>query len=909
MFTNTSSYSGPSYITFDTSLLAGWYQAKMDTAMVSAMRSAGVSPKITSPVEKITPPWDHTLDQLDFDERLRKALGGGDIFGANDSFFKQDMPDDQRDLFKSYKALLHLQTLAEYAADDKTFSGLLPGLDTRFQTGMTELMGFVNELSTESYLLSNGVVDDKLDSEVSIARPLTSWTGLAVQTTAFDAAIPGLVGDEVFNISVLKGGVTTDVAIDLANVTGTLNLDNVAAYINQELSANNIFTQVKRERIYDEAKYKAENDPANPDPLPTSFGLMIKGVSTEQVSFSAAAATPAIYLAGTSGLNDTETGQLLKLTDIAGGTPTIAAGDRIVLAEDQTANAVASVLDSKGHVYVLGNTDGDLGNFVNQGEQDMYLRKYDSAGTMIWEQMLGATDTAEGFGLAVDSSDNVVVVGTVEGLLTATSTGGGKDTFVTKYDSTGQEVFTRQIAPGGDDGARDVTIAADGSIFVTGVVDTTLASTETYGGGHDGYITKLDNDGTLAWNRQFGATTDEIGEAITVDANGDIFVASTEDGNIKVTKYGGADGTSAALWNVDLGAAGYSTIGGITIDNGSVYLVGSTDQTGFGSAQLTAHSGDAEDGFLIKITDNGGSGTVDYTTFVSGGDVDRINDITISNGTIYVAGETRGDLGTGTYKSGVDGFVAEFDVSGTQNWTYQYEGFEGNAKAQGISVDPGGSSVLDKLGILSGEIEYSHATTITANSTVRAGDYFRLSVDGAYGKKVTIDDDETLRSLTFKINALLPLEARAKVRRTSEGDVLHIEVEKGVRLDLIAGLEGSDALAGLGIKVSTLYNDGSLLDSDEEREKTIPIFGLGFEPGISLDTETNAAYALEILNSALKEVRDIFREITKDPALEALFKNGKKASGPVPAYLTAQLANYSAGLARLSSGPSFSIFG
>lgn len=909
MFMSSPAPYRPSIITFDTSLLSGWYQAKMDTAMVSAMRSAGISPTITPAVEKVTPPWDYTLDQLDFDERLRKALGGGDIFGAKDPFFNQDMPEDQRDLFKSYKALLHLQTLAEYAADEKTFSGLLPGLDSRFQIGMSELMGFVNELETQSYLMSAGVVDDKLDSEVSVARPATNWTGLAVQTTAYDDPVPGLVGDEVFTISVDKGTSTVDVVIDLANVAGTLNLDNIADYINQELAANNVFSKVKRERIYDEVKFNEDQDPANPDPLPTSFGFEIQGISTEKLTFSAAAAAPAIYVAGTSGLNETETGQFIKLTDIAGGSPTIAAGDRVSLAEDQTANAVGSVLDSKGHVYVLGNTNGDLGDFVNQGEQDMYLRKYDSAGTLIWEQMLGATDTAEGFGFAIDASDNVVVVGEVKGLLSATSTGGGTDTFVTKYDSSGQELFTRQIAPGGDDGARGVTIGSDGSIFVTGVVDTKLASTETYGGGHDGYVTKLDSDGTLAWNRQFGAATDEIGQAITVDTNGDIFVASTEDGNIKVTKYGGADGTSAALWEVDLGAAGFSTVGGITVDNGSVYLAGSTDQAGFGSSQLNAHSGDAEDGFLVKIADNGGSGSVDFTTFVSGGDVDRINDITVSNGTIYVAGETRGDLGTGTYDKGVDGFVAEYDVSGTQNWNYQYAGFEGNAKAQAISVDPAGSSVLDKLGILSGEIEYSHSGTITANSTVRAGDYFRISVDGGYGKKITIDDDETLRSLTFKINAVLPLAARASVRRTSDGDVLRIEVEKGVRLDLEAGLEGFDALAGLGIKVSTLYDDGSLLDSEEEKSDTTPIYGLGLESGISLDTETNAAYALEILNSALKEVRDIFRDITKDPALEALLKNGSKTSGPVPAYLTAQLANYSAGLARLGAAPSVSIFG
>lgn len=909
MFSLSNQSIGPSIISFDTSLLTGWYQAKQTNSLLAALRASngGVSPQVQqAPDTSVLPPWDYRVDQPDFDERLRKALLSGSIFDTSDPFFRQDMPDDQRDLFKAYKALLRLQTIAEFAADETTFDGRLPGLDTRFQTGLIELTSFVSDLDVESFMLSNGIVDKTVDTSVSIPKPLTTWTGRVIQAGAFDDPIPGLVGDEVFTISALKMGATTDVVIDLANVAGTLNLDNIADYINQELSAAGVVSTIKRERIYDKDAFEAEEDPYDPQPLPSTFGFVIEGVSTETLSFSAAAGTPAIYLAGTSGVRETEMGQLLKLTDIAGGTPTNSGGDRINPDEEETtANAVASVLDSKGHVYVLGNTDADLGTFVNQGTQDMYLRKYDSTGTLIWEQMLGATDTAEGFGLAVDASDNVVVVGAVKGDLAETSIGGGEDTFVTKYDSTGQELFTRQMAPSVNDGAQDVTVAADGSIYITGYTDGALSSTETYNGGRDGYITKLDNDGNLTWHRQFGAATDEIGNAITVDAAGDIIVASTEDGNIKVTKYSGADDTSAALWQVDLGAVGDGGVGGITVDGASVYVVGSTNQTGFGSGQLTAHSGDMEDGFIVKIT----GGTVDYTTFVAGGDVDRIHDVTVSNGTVYVAGETRGDLGGGAFTDGVNGFVAEFDATGTQNWAYQYSGLGGASKAQSVVVDPTGSSVLDTLGILSGEIEYGHANTITANSTVRAGQSFRISIDGGFGKKITIDDDETFRSLTFKINAVLLLDGKAVVRKTSDGDVLRIEVNEGVRIDLIAGEDGQDALAGLGIKVATIYDDGSLLDSAEEQEARTPIFGLGLEDGINLANTTDAAYALEVLNGALKEIRDIYREITKDPELEALLKAGSKTSGTVPAYLTAQLANYQAGLARLSAGSTTSLFG
>lgn len=915
MYSLTATSSLPAIINFDTSILSGWYQVQANQSALAAFRASngGQSPEVTTQgaIEDILPPWDYRQDQVTFDDRLNEAMRAGSIFDTSDPFFNQDMPDEHRDLFKAYKALARLQTLAEYAAKDTTFDGRLPGLDTRFQLGLTELTGFINTLEASSYMLSTGVVDDQADSGFAIARAAYGYTGQIAQSGAYDDPIAGLTGSEVFTISVKKLSGTIDVAIDLSQVSGPLNLDNIADYINQELSNAGVVSKIARVRIYDEAKFEEEQDDDNPTPLPSTFGFEIQGVSTETLSFNAAATEPAIYIGGTTGIRDTEQGKLIKLTDLASGTPTVAGSDVVTALEEETnTNVVASAIDSEGHVYVLGNSDGSLGSFVNQGEQDVFLRKYDSTGAMIWQQMLGATESAEGFGLAIDGDDNIVVVGQVEGDLTSSVIGGSTDTFVTKYDKTGQELFTQQISPTSSDGARDVAIAADGSIFLTGYTNSAYAAGETYGGGSDGYVTKLNADGTLAWHRQFGGAGEDVGEVIAVDTAGDIFVASREDGNVVVTKYSGTDDTSAALWSTDLGAIGNGQIGALAVDGGKVYLAGSTDQLGFGSSVLTGHSGDMEDGFLVSLNDGAG-GAVDFTTFVSGGDVDRISDVKVSQGQIYVVGETRGDVSAAGLTGSVNGFVASYDTGGSQTMAYQFAGAGGYAKAESIVVDEGGGSVLDLLGLARGEISYSGARTITANSTVRAGQYFYLSVDGGRQQKISIDDDETFRSLTFKINAALGLDGKAKVRRSSDGDSLRIEVNEGVRVDLTAGADGFDALAGLGIKVSTIYDDGGLTgDSsfDDDEPKT-PIFGLGLETELAIGSKTDAAYALEILSEALSQVRDVYREITKDPALEELLAQQSRTSGPVPAYLTAQLANYQAGLSRLYAGGSVSLYG
>ena len=84
-------------------------------------------------------------------------------------------------------------------------------------------------------------------------------------------------------------------------------------------------------------------------------------------------------------------------------------------------------------------------------------------------QRLGAKGDASGFAIAIDSNDNVIIAGQVSGTLTTDGYGGGYDTFVTKYDSTGQELFTRQASPYSNDAGLALTIDSSDNIFIAGL--------------------------------------------------------------------------------------------------------------------------------------------------------------------------------------------------------------------------------------------------------------------------------------------------------------------------------------------------------------------------------------------------------------------------------------------------------
>ncbi|HCR95122.1 MAG TPA: hypothetical protein DIV98_09305, partial [Oceanicaulis sp.] len=235
----------------------------------------------------------------------------------------------------------------------------------------------------------------------------------------------------------------------------------------------------------------------------------------------------------------------------------------------------------------------------------------------------------------------------------------------------------------------------------------------------------------------------------------------------------------------------------------------------------------------------------------------------------------------------------------------------GLAEANAVVVDPTGDNALDKLGFPTGEVRYADSRVITARSSVREGDHFYISVDGGRKKKITIDADETMRSLTFKLNAVLVLDGTSDVRRSANGDMLRIKPREGVKIELFAGDQGRDALSGLGLPEGAIIGKGSLLDKDDSTSDAPEIFAMELPTSMSISSKDAATKALEALTKAQSVIQRAYRDLTTDPALKALLDGPQagKRGGAVPSYLTAQVQNYQAGLDRLLGGGGGSTLG
>ena len=94
-------------------------------------------------------------------------------------------------------------------------------------------------------------------------------------------------------------------------------------------------------------------------------------------------------------------------------------------------------VDSSDNIYLTGWTQGGLDGNTNAGGKDIFLVKYNSSGTKQWTQQLGSTSSEVGYGVTVDSSDNIYVTGFTYGGLDGNTNSGSYDTFLVKFNSDG----------------------------------------------------------------------------------------------------------------------------------------------------------------------------------------------------------------------------------------------------------------------------------------------------------------------------------------------------------------------------------------------------------------------------------------------------------------------------------------
>ena len=368
------------------------------------------------------------------------------------------------------------------------------------------------------------------------------------------------------------------------------------------------------------------------------------------------------------------------------------------------------------------------------------VARYDRAQPLIIDPVIvfnaiaGSSGDDQMFGMAIDSSLNIYVTGTVVvpdfPLVNAfQSTFSGSKIYVFKLNSTGTALLYSTYL-GGErvEGGLAIAVDSSGNAIVAGSTTSTsypvvAAAQGAYGGGinsGDGVVSKLNASGSsLLYSTYLGGSGDDQPEAIAVDSSGSAYVVGLSTGNFPfsasgvfqngfagggsdctVTKYSSA---GVIAYSSYLGGSDLDLCNSVAVDSsGRAYVTGLTLSSDFprspGAAQQTY--GGKGDGFVTRIAANGG--TLDYSTLIGGEGYDFGRAIAVdSQGAAYVAGPTQSaqmPISAGVFQpknQGLqNGFVAKVSPSGGSFVYVTYLGGRKSDSADGIAVDSSGNAYV-----------------------------------------------------------------------------------------------------------------------------------------------------------------------------------------------------------------------
>ncbi len=622
-------------------------------------------------------------------------------------------------------------------------------------------------------------------------------------------------------------------------------------------------------------------------------------------------------------------------------------------------------IGADGSLYMLADIEKAIAGQTVKGDRDVALLKYDTAGNLMYARTLGSGQDATGLGLAVSADGKIAISGAVKGTLAGAAEGpinstdasGLTDSFVTLFDAKGDEVWTVRRGSLQEDEAAAVAFGPEGTVYVTGRAKTSMPGGGGAVGGYDGYLTAISTTdkgaARVLFTQQFGTASDDKPAGIVVNG-GQVIVAGSENGegvlrsfdttltetrttktvsggtltnlietyvggvltnsqssnfattapdSVSVTSFTSAGSLTAGATR-NIGELSGGNLAGLALDGGELVIAGHTRNAALTLGPASSgHSGNI-DAFAARLSTNLASTASDQLAYYGGAGDNTVTGFSVAGGKVWLAGSAGADLPGLITEGSKQGYVAALDTAtGAVTSAQRISGKDGIATATSIAVDTTGGSVLDRFGLPKGALNYEASQKIVSATSARAGDTFQIRTRaGASPVTITLAAGDTLETLASAIRVKTGSAAKVEVVSSGNSRVLKITPNSNSAvIEILPGKGGKDLLEAVGLEEGivrrTQIVDGKTVSTAQGGE----IYGLALDSEINLTSSDEIKHAQAVLATALGKIRTAYRDLENLSKPKSLTAAGAP-TGPVPAYLQAQIANYQAGLNRLTGG-------
>ena len=328
------------------------------------------------------------------------------------------------------------------------------------------------------------------------------------------------------------------------------------------------------------------------------------------------------------------------------------------------------VEDNYNNIYVVGTTSSNDFPIKTAfqaslaGNIDVFLAKFNITGGLLFSTYLGGSETDAPSGIAVDDQQNVYISGSTYSKNFPTlnafdpTYNGFLDGFITKFNSSGQLIFSSFIGGNSIDETSGIVLDSSGNSYIAGDTQSpNFPFTNTFNNSFTGmkcFISKVNSSGSLIFTNVFGPSCGTNG--IAKDSLNNIYVTGytysnmfpTTENAYSKTNNGNQDGfiikfnsTGNVLFSTYFGGSETDSSMGIATDSENNIII--TGYTASKNLPITRNAykyflTDTIDIFIAKLASNG---SLMFCSYFGGSQNDFPYDIVVDKANNYfISGTT-----------------------------------------------------------------------------------------------------------------------------------------------------------------------------------------------------------------------------------------------------------------------------
>ncbi len=331
----------------------------------------------------------------------------------------------------------------------------------------------------------------------------------------------------------------------------------------------------------------------------------------------------------------------------------------------------------------------------NHGEDDFWIVKLDAQGNIQWQKSLGGSENDRAKSIQQTTDGGYIVAGnTLSNDGNVSGNHGRNDFWIVKLDELGTIQWQKTL--GGSEGARAESIqqTTDGGYIVGGTSWSNDGDVSGNHGEDDFWIIKLDASGSIQWQKSLGGSESEQPQSIQQTTDGGYIIAGytwSNDGDVS-GNHGGGD-----FWIVKLDGSGtiqwQKSLGGSGFD--TAQSIQQTTDGGYianGYGSIAGNHGTV-DFWIVKLD---APGNIQWQKSLGGSTDDLGESIQrTTDGGYIVAGSSRSDDGDVSGNHGDSDFwIVKLDGSGTIQWQKSLGGSEDDRAESNIQQTTDGGYII-----------------------------------------------------------------------------------------------------------------------------------------------------------------------------------------------------------------------